>query len=221
LTKQIIPTGPREHRDRVIESRRFGLDNSPIPSNIRIAKQGEPIRALGTFVGNNIENVTVWIPTVERVREQLEKWNRRANSQIRRRLIVNMTIGEITQYHTVVQGMPIDMEKRLTKMINEFMWNGPPRVGLDTIREPTKIGGLKLLDIKARNEVIDLMRLKNYLNLGQERARWTYLADTLIAKSIPNSQHIKDKRVAINKFLQTWKASTRQVERVSLPFLIK
>jgi hypothetical protein len=85
---EIIPIGLREHQDRVIESRRFGLDNSPIPSNIRIAKQGELIRALGAFVGNNVSQSRHQPMTIERVREKLEKWNRRADSQIGRRLIV-------------------------------------------------------------------------------------------------------------------------------------
>ncbi|KAH7902961.1 hypothetical protein BJ138DRAFT_1021321, partial [Hygrophoropsis aurantiaca] len=41
-------------------------------------------------------------------------------------------------------------------------------------------GGIKLLDLKARNLAIEVTWLKSYLDLSESRPAWAYVADTLI-----------------------------------------
>ena len=53
-----------------------------------------------------------------------------------------------------------------------------------------KKGGKKVLNLEARNKAIQLTWLKSYLNLGSDRATWTYFADAIIGTDIPDSHQI-------------------------------
>jgi hypothetical protein len=58
------------------------------------------------------------------------------------------------------------------------------------------------LDLKARNEAINVMWLKSYLNLSDSRPLWALATDTLINNTAPKSI---PKKAIINPFLQAWK----------------
>ena len=73
-------------------------------------------------------------------------------------------------------------------------------------------GGKKLLDMGARNKVIHLTWLKAYLNLGLERAAWTYFADAIIGMDVPKSQNIcEDPESRIMPVLQTWETRMKSL----------
>ncbi|KAF5380150.1 hypothetical protein D9615_006149 [Tricholomella constricta] len=67
---EIIPIGDKEYRDTIIRTRGEEEGRPPIPANIKIARQGEPVRALGAFVGNGVENGGVWTPTIEDIENE-------------------------------------------------------------------------------------------------------------------------------------------------------
>ncbi|KAF7965037.1 hypothetical protein HWV62_851 [Athelia sp. TMB] len=107
----------------------------------------QPIRTLGAWVGNEVNEISVWSKTIEKLRTNLERWSR-GNPTIRgKKHIVQMIVGGMTQYLTTVQGMPGEIEQTVTGIIRDFMWDGKkPPVGLETLRQPTEKGGLGLLD---------------------------------------------------------------------------
>ena len=112
--------------------------------------------------------------------------------------------GGVSQYLTTVQGMPKKIESTLQKMINKFVWDGKwPSINQQILGTPIHDGGIQLLDIKSRNEAIELMWLKKYLQFGAERPLWASLADFLIEEDIPRSSSI-NKELTINVFLQEW-----------------
>lgn len=73
---------------------------------------------------------------------------------------------------------------------------------------PIAAGGKKILDIKARNDAIELMKLKSYLRMDDKRPRWAKMADSLIGQNIPIAHNICDRESIRNTFLQTWTAKT-------------
>jgi hypothetical protein len=114
----------------------------------------------------------------------------------------------ITQYLTTIQGMPKEIETRLQKMISTLVWDGnKASVDLDTMNTPPEEGGINLLDIKARNEAIQIMWLKKYTSTGPDRPMWALVADVLIEENIAKSRNI-DKEVTMNTYLQTWSPTT-------------
>jgi hypothetical protein len=220
---KIIPVGTPTHQEEIITNRKSGNPDDPsiIPNGIRIAKESEPTRALGAFVRNKVDNASVWTPTLETLENKVNFWNRSNPSQEGRSYITKMEPGGRTQYRTMVQGMPKIATKRVTKIINEIMWNHKqPRVRKEIVSLPYDFGGKKALDIDLRNKAIDLMRLKSYLNFGSNRPIWAYLANDLIFHDLPKSRKISDREIAVNAFLQSWKPN-KQPKRSKLPQSIR
>jgi hypothetical protein len=118
----MILIGTIAHRDRV-RANRFvnGVDGTKIPEHIKIAAEKEPIRILGAWVGNGVEQVSTWARTIEKIDASLEQWEMGKPTMEGRRLIVLMVVSGMTQYMAKVQGMPKEVETRLEKRIRKFL----------------------------------------------------------------------------------------------------
>ena len=210
---EIIPLGNQTQRETTRVQRRTNDSDNRIPQNIRIAKEGEPVRILGAWLGNGIDQATTWAPIMEDCRKRLKRWGASKHSLEGRRLILQMQVAGVTQYLTKVQGMPTAVESDLNRMIRRFTWNNEKS---DTVNQaqmfaPHKRGGKKVLDIETRNKAIQLTWLKTYLNLGEDRATWAYFADAIIATDIPPAQRVdEDPESRIMPVLQNWHTRTRK-----------
>jgi len=205
----ILPMGTPEYRHTVSETRKLNPNLAPIPEEIQIAKDGTPVRVLGAYVGNNVDQIAVWTPTLEKISERLQQWDKNHPTQDGKRLIIGMVVGGLTQYLTRVQGMTTDVEALISRKITRFLWDGTsPMINSSIMSSPIDIGGKKILDIKARNEAIELMKLKSYLRLDESRPRWAKVADVLMADNIPKAQNVQDEVAMQNTFLQTWTVKT-------------
>ena len=201
---EVIPIGTQTFRNQVIQTRKTDQLNTPLDPGIHIAQDGEPTRILGGWIGNNIDEQAVWSKNLDKISNTFERWGLRHPTTLGKRLIVQMFAGGISQYMATVQGMPKEIEEAIQKLINHFIWDdNRASINLNHMREHTSRGGIKLLDIKARNEAIELMWLKKYLDLSPSRPMWAIIADILMENSIARSKSI-DKTVTINTFLQTW-----------------
>jgi len=70
---EILPIGSKEHRQRVCQTRKLNPDDAQISPTIRIVRDGEHTRTLGAYVGNEINEITVWTPVLDRIDDELEK----------------------------------------------------------------------------------------------------------------------------------------------------
>lgn len=113
--------------------------------------------------------------------------------------------------------MPKHIEDLLIKMSRKFLWETekPPMIGLNTLRLPFEQGGQKVLDIKIRNEAIELMKTQQYLKLDGERPKWAYIADKLVSSKIAKKP-TGEITPTLNIFLQDTTVDTRMSE-VGLP----
>jgi hypothetical protein len=64
--------------------------------------------------------------------------------------------------------MPKHIKKALKRIISNFIWdnNSSLRITSETLCQPIQEGGLDLLDITAKNNTIDIIWLKKYLNFS-------------------------------------------------------
>lgn len=81
-------------------------------------------------------------------------------------------------------------------------------VSAQTMSSPINAGGKKIQDIQARNEAIEIMKLKSYLKIGPDHPRWVQVANTLMSRNIPKTQKVCDDKSKYNTFLQTWSVRT-------------
>jgi hypothetical protein len=86
--------------------------------------------------------------------------------------------------------MPDAIEKALNKIATVFIWDddSSPRIALQTLQRPIEEGGLNLLNVNARNEAIDIMWLKTYLNFTQTCPTWAAVTDIIINTIAPRQQ---------------------------------
>ncbi|KAI1787032.1 hypothetical protein LXA43DRAFT_975439 [Ganoderma leucocontextum] len=123
-----------------------GWQNYPV--NVRIARDGTPVRILGAFLGNNINECVVWTPTITKITNCIEAFQAGHSTVEGKRHATQMAVGGMSQFLTDVQRMPKAVAQRLTKIIRNYLWddrhNTP--VAMDTLQTPIEEGGLALLD---------------------------------------------------------------------------
>ncbi|EJD38391.1 hypothetical protein AURDEDRAFT_48898, partial [Auricularia subglabra TFB-10046 SS5] len=141
---EIIPMGSKPHRDHVIESRTMREGGAALPAGVRIARDGETTRILGTWPGNKVKVANAWSNILDKVQTTLDKWSDQHPTLNGKSLIARTMAGGFTQYLTAAQGMPKRVEERLDKMVTDFVWDGARRhaVNSDTLRRPKDEGGL-------------------------------------------------------------------------------
>lgn len=61
------------------------------------------------------------------------------------------------------------------------------RLGLDHLESTKESGGVKLLNPKTRNDAIDIVWLKGYLNLTDTRPTWAFITDILLNETTPTT----------------------------------
>lgn len=206
---EAIPLGTPEYRQRLRDTRRNKAGGTRLQADIHITLEGEPTRSLGGWIGNKVEQAQVWSKTLDKVQCSLDRWAKGRPTLHLKSKIVQITAGAITQYLATVQGMPRIVEDRIEKMVKIFVWEGARApLRMDYLYEPLDNGGLGMLDIRSRNDAIELRWCRTYLNLGGARPTWALVADVLLEGQIPKSQGTIDRDVTINQFLQTWRPNT-------------
>lgn len=209
---EVIPIGTTEYRAQVLTTRKLYPDASPIPLDVHLVGDGEAIRSLGAWIGNKVDNAAPWTRLLNLMKINLEHWEKGKPTLHGRKLAVDLEVGGRTQFLAKAQGMPKAVEDKLVKMIADFMWAGDkhPRVDRATLYASIENGGLGVLNIPARNEAIDLVRLQDYLNLSSTRPRWALVADALLSKAVAAVSKQSDPKARHNCFLQNWEVSTRR-----------
>lgn len=206
---EIIPIGSPTHRAHVKSTRKLNpQDQIELEPHIKIASDGTAVHYLGAWIGNKVNESMPWEPIIDKINKVLDLWKKAYPSMMGRKLIIQAVVGGHTQFLAKAQGMPDNIITALTKIIRDFIWeeDSSPRIALNLLQCPRDKGGLGLLDLRARNEAIELIWLKSYLNFSPSRPEWAVITDLIIAASA-RPKTVKHAR--INPFLQTWEATLR------------
>ncbi|KIJ39679.1 hypothetical protein M422DRAFT_253465 [Sphaerobolus stellatus SS14] len=89
----IIPIGTPAYRDSIRITRALSNNQDPIPNNILIVDDTTPVRVLGTWVGNRIDQASIWVPTLEKIDKNLKRWNKGHPTLEGPRHIVNIKVS--------------------------------------------------------------------------------------------------------------------------------
>ena len=214
---EIIPTGTKPHRLRVISTHCINPTDPPLPQVIRIAEDGNAVRILGAWIGNEAKDVTPWEPVLDKVRLALKRWGKGHPTLDAKRHIVQMFAGGMTQFLAKAHSMPREIEIALVKIIRSFIWDesaAPPTISIKKLYLEKERGGISLLNIPARNKAIDLTWLKAYLDLSPSRANWAFVTDAIINHIRPDSEIGSHPP---NYSLTTWSPPSRGHRANTLP----
>ena len=208
---EIIPIGSEEYRRKLVETRKMNEVSGIIPPPIHIARDGSATRLLGAWIGNGVSPEEPWGRITETIKKDFKRWESRYPTLEGKRHIVQMIAGGKTQFLTRAQGMPDTVRKSIQKAITGFLW-GKDRatMRIESMAEDVEQGGRKMLDLVARNEAIDLMWVKQYLNMGADRPKWAYMVDEIFRSERPKSSKEAAEIVANwNPLTQGWKPKAR------------
>ncbi|KAF6758941.1 hypothetical protein DFP72DRAFT_787615, partial [Ephemerocybe angulata] len=117
-----------------------------------------------------------------------------------------------TQYLTRVQGMPKETVNEIKSISDDFIWakEGEKKantIAVSTLQDQRDNGGLKLLDIEARNEAIDAVKIEVYNREPDKRPPWCRIADRQLAKAAVKSFKNIGEEYLINPFQQKWRVN--------------
>jgi hypothetical protein len=71
---RIIPVGTSTYRKLVNETRKISVDQPALPEHINIAPYGKATRISGAWLGNGVNQLSVWTPTVEKIKKNSSHW---------------------------------------------------------------------------------------------------------------------------------------------------
>ncbi|PPQ81543.1 hypothetical protein CVT24_000305, partial [Panaeolus cyanescens] len=217
---EVIPLGNKKQRAKIKENRQLPGCESKFDESLNIAEDGVATRILGAWVGHDIDNEAIWNKTVEEINDTLQRWERSHPTQEGRRLIINMYVAGKTQYLTRVQGMPEKTETRIERIVKNFMWgsdktNFSPPVKTSILQKDKESGGRKVLDIRTRNEAIELKKLQSYIITENDNAPiGKPILDEIIQRSEPGPEGTRDPEARTNIFQQTWQYGKRGKNKV-------
>ena len=144
---EVVPIGTLAHREQVVSTRKLNqMDREPLSNQIRIVSDGDAIRFLGAWIRNHTDIANPWEPVMDRIKLKLKRWGTAHPTMKGQKTIIQAVIGGMTQFLTMAQGMPPNIEDALIKMIRKFMWadNSSPRLALEILQSPVEAGGLNL-----------------------------------------------------------------------------
>ncbi|EJD32723.1 hypothetical protein AURDEDRAFT_77511 [Auricularia subglabra TFB-10046 SS5] len=121
---EIIPLGSEQYRTSLITTRKMRDGGDQIPEGIKVARDGEPTRILGTWPGNKVKMANAWSIALEKTQKALDKWTEHYPTLNGRAILARTIAGGYTQYLTAAQGMPRSVEKKLDKAVMDFVWDG-------------------------------------------------------------------------------------------------
>ncbi|KAF6764515.1 hypothetical protein DFP72DRAFT_1130422, partial [Ephemerocybe angulata] len=122
-------------------------------------------------------------------------------------------LGGFTQFLTRVQGMPEKILRQFETMADDLInaKHGEEKsntIGVDTLRAHFGEGGLRALDMRARNEAIEIMKLCTFLLPPELRPRWCEIAERILAENaILQFANQIGSNFLINPFTQGWRVN--------------
>ena len=178
----MLLVGTPEHRNKVITERILSADTNKIPEYIHLIKDSEPMRTLGSWVGNNITIEDKWNKIVEIQKKVIDVWTTSHPTLCGKELILKALITSRSWFLVAVNGMPDHVLNEMTKIIKDFIWDGNKRglMRLDYTARITEKGGLGIPNLKTRIKDICIMWLNKYMDTPDKRPTWCWVAVALI-----------------------------------------
>ncbi|EJD38776.1 hypothetical protein AURDEDRAFT_33367, partial [Auricularia subglabra TFB-10046 SS5] len=119
---EIVPLGTSVFREKLLTTRRMHDECAAFDESTKIAAQGEPVRLLGVYIGNGIDQQGPWESIIDSIDKRLERWNLRSLTLTGKAIVARSIVAGKTQYLGMVQGMPEKVQQRVTDRVMDFIW---------------------------------------------------------------------------------------------------
>ena len=146
---EYLPVGNKTFRQNVIEARKFG--NNKIEVGVKIIKEGEAMRMLGAWVGNETNTEHQWNEILTKQENVIKAWSKTNMSLKGKELILKALIQSKAMFMATVNGMPTAVEERMKKLFKDFLWDNKKRglTAWNQVIAPREQGRLAIPDIRS------------------------------------------------------------------------
>src|SRR5882724_9237351 len=166
------------------------------------------MRILGLWVGNDIIIEDKWNKIMEIQKKVIDQcMNCITPHSLRKRTHTKSTNNIQKLVLGSGNGMPDHIEKEMTKIMKDFVWDGNNRglMKLDYTAKIREKGGLGIPDLKTRIKSIDIMWSNKYLDAPDKRPTFFWVADALIkGDTYLHSTPRVEESARLKWALQTW-----------------
>ncbi|CAG8619222.1 14509_t:CDS:2, partial [Acaulospora colombiana] len=217
---EVIPVGDPEYRKKLIESRTF--NGKRIENNIKIAKDGEPVRILGSWQGNKVNAEHKWSEIMEKQLKIMKLWASSFPTTIARSRIAKQLVVSRALYLMTVNGISRENLETMERNIRSFIWGGKKgSIAWERAIRNKKEGGIGAPSVKLVYEATKVMWLKRWLTPGNMRPKWSFAANEILTNARQNNPMV-DERCITEWVEQSWKSKIK-IEEVpgSLRDMIK
>jgi hypothetical protein len=211
---EYLPIGSKEFRKKLITERTMG--ENKIEEKIKIIKEGESMRTLGAWVGNYRDDGIQWERIIKSQEKVIERWAKMNMSLKGKEIVLKALVQSKAIFLATVNGISQDVEKRMTKMYKDFVWNEKKKglMSWEQIIAPRTKGGLGMPDLKSRIEAIEIMWLKKWLSPEEKRPKWAHIVDEILNENITKNPMI-DRENRKSWILQSWHESESKESKIS------
>ena len=208
---EYLPVGNKTFRQNVIESRKLG--NNKIEIGVKIIKEGEAMRTLGAWVGNETNTDLQWNEILTKQESVIKAWSK-TNMSLKE--ILKALIQLKAKFMATVNGMPTAVEERMKKLFKDFLWDDKKRglMAWNQVIAPREQGRLAIPNIRSQIEAIEIMWIKKWLSPDEKKSKWTYILDKIIHLNIAKALMI-DPESRLNCLKQSWHESEAATSKLS------
>jgi ribonuclease HI/endonuclease/exonuclease/phosphatase family metal-dependent hydrolase len=178
--EEILAIGTEAFKKDFNESRTMKNGNR-IPDKTKLITPHNPMRMLGAWHGNKGIAKDQWKRILEKQQDIIDLWTNIRPSIKGRILLLKSLVASRALYLAMVNGMPKDVEEKMTKQMSNFFWMGSkPQMTWEQLCQPIQKGGLNAPSIQARNKAIDMIWMKTMLT--EPKPAWAQIAHFIINK---------------------------------------
>lgn len=122
---EYLPVGNKTFRQNIINTRRIG--NNEIEQGVKIIKEGEAMRTLGAWVGNETNTKIQWNKILRKQEDVIKAWSKTNMSLKGKELILKALVQSKAMFMATVNGMPNVVEEKMKKLFRDFLWDDKKR----------------------------------------------------------------------------------------------
>ena len=144
------------------------------------------IKVLGIFFTTSSRDFEClnWNFRIEKLAKRLESWKFRNLSLKGKSMIINTLALSGLWYTGSVVPLPAWAEKKINKIIFDFLWSGKnEQIKRDVCYLPYELGGLKVVNVALKCKAL-LARGVVFITDSQYKAKWVYLARYFIGRDL-------------------------------------
>src|SRR6202012_2269717 len=120
---ELLPLGPLEYRKDFIQNQKLNNTDS-IDENNKIINEGEAMRTLGAWIGNDTTIDPKWENILNKQQQIIQQWSKSNLSLKGKEIILKALIQSRAIFLATVNKIPKHIQEHMERIMKTFLWDG-------------------------------------------------------------------------------------------------